>query len=371
MFTVAVGVLAVVLTLSGCSHALHRGEPMRPSRFYTPLPADDPLQGNVVPVHDPSMARRADGTYVVFDTDVVFLHSKHYLEMRCSQDLRVWHGCGYVFEAMPQWVRTEFPEVAARDPQLWAPDISFFHGSWHLYYSASKLGSQHSAIALATNPTLDPRDPRYRWTDHGVVLRSSHGDDFNAIDANVVVSKDVGGEAGGVLPGVKREPRVWLNYGSFWNGIFQVELDPATGAPLPGGKRYHLAQQPTVRGGALEGAAMASHDGWFYLFASVGICCAIPIELDSYQQIVGRSRSVHGPFIAEDGSALLRGGGTVLLTGDEHWLGPGGGSVWQSSDEQTTLLSFHALHRRENGALDLWVEGVDWREDWPVLRPLP
>ena len=363
--------LLCALALGGCSHhTLHHGSPMRPSRFYMPLPADDPLQGNMVPVHDPSMARRADGTYVVFNTDVVFLHSEHYLEMRCSRDLLVWHGCGYVFDAMPQWVRTEFPEVMRRDPQLWAPDISFFHGSWHLYYSASTLGSQHSAIALATNPTLDPNDPRYHWTDHGVVLRSAHGGDFNAIDANVFLARRDSAVEAASRQG-DGEPRVWLNYGSFWDGIFQQEIDPATGALLPGGKRYHLAEQPSDRGGALEGAAMIEHNGWFYLFASVGVCCAIPIELDTYRQIVGRSRSVHGPFAAEDGSPLLRGGGTVLLAGDAHWLGPGGGSVYQSEDGGSTLLTFHALHRRENGALDLWVERVDWRDDWPVLRPLP
>ena len=117
---------------------------------------------------------------------------------------------------------------------------------------------------------------------------------------------------------------MWLSYGSFWNGIFQQELDPATGKLLPGATRYHLAQQPRDRQDAVEGAAMFAHDGWYYLFASVGLCCELPIERDTYQEIVGRSRSLHGPFVAEDGGKLLQGGGTILLTGDAHWIGPGG-----------------------------------------------
>ena len=352
--------LLCVAALPGCRHghrALHHGKPMQRSRFFTPLPPDDPLRGNMVPVHDPSLARREDGTYVVFDTDVPFLRSEHAVEMRCSRDLQEWHGCGYVFARMPAWVEQEFPEVARAGQGVWAPDISYFGGSWHLYYAVSTLGSQHSAIALATTPTLDPQDPRYGWTDHGAVLRSDAGQDFNAIDANVLVE-----------PG--SPARVWLNYGSFWSGIYQQELDPATGRLHPGSIRYHLAEQPRDRGGAIEGAAMATHNGWYYLFASVGLCCDIPIERDTYREIVGRSRSVHGPFMAEDGSPLLRGGGTVLLESDARWLAPGGGSISQSADEASTLIAFHALDRRRNGALDLWVERVAWSEDWPVLAPV-
>ncbi len=342
--------------LSGCSHFHRKAAPLERSRFFTALPADDPLQGNMVPVHDPSIIRRNDGIYVVFDTDIPFLRSEHFLEQRCSTDLLHWSGCGYVFDTMPAWVHAMFPQATG----LWAPDISWFHGRYHLYYSVSTLGSQHSAIALATNVTLDPHDPRYHWADQGIVLASEPGDPYNAIDASVWVD----------LPNGPGEPRVWLNFGSFWDGIFQQELAPATGRLIAKAPRVHLAQQPASRGGALEGSTMAAHNGWYYLFASVGVCCAIPIERDTYQQIVGRSHSVHGPFLAEDGGELLRGGGTVLLTGDSNWIGPGGGSLWQDAGAGETLLAFHALHRKQNGALDLWVERVRWQNDWPVLVPL-
>ena len=65
---------------------------------------------------------------------------------------------------------------------------------------------------------------------------------------------------------------------------------------------------------------------------------------------------------------MLEGGGTVLLAGDAHWIGPGGGSLWQGGE--TTLITFHALHTRQNGALDLWVERVRWQDGWPVLEPV-
>ena len=327
---------------------------MERSRFYEPLAAKNPLRGNMVPVHDPALTRAADGSWRIYDTDIPFLRSEHFLEQRCSGDLLEWHGCGYVFAQLPAWICTGYPEVK----DLWAPDVSYFNGSYHLYYAVSVLGSQHSAIGLATNTTLDERDPRYRWVDHGPVITSRPGDDFNAIDANVFVETGT-------------KPHVWLNYGSYWRGIFQQELDPATGKLLAGAPRYHLAEQPTDRQGSVEGASMVAHDGWYYLFASAGFCCLMPIERDTYQQIVGRSRSPHGPFVDQQGDALLKGGGTVLLSTDRNWLAPGGGSVWQSSDGQQTLLTFHALHQSQNGALDLWIERVLWNEDWTMLQPLP
>lgn len=323
---------------------------------YKPLPVLDPLRGDIVPVHDPSLVRRSDGTYVVFTTDLPFLHKSASLAQRCSSDLITWRSCGDAFAALPGWVQHEFPQVHG----LWAPDISYFHGTYHLYYAASVFGTQNSAIGLATNVILDPSSPQYQWVDHGIVLRSHPGGDFNAIDPNILIepATDKSGR-----------PHIWLSYGSFWSGLYQQEIDPDTGQLLSGGVRYHLAQQPRSRNSAIEGAAMAHHNGWYYLFASVGICCDIPIEKDTYQEIVGRSRSPHGLFLDERGSRLLKGAGTVLLRSDPAWLAPGGGSLWQSPDEQQTLIAFHALHRSENGALDLWVMRVTWQNDWPVLSP--
>lgn len=329
---------------------------MAQSSTFAMLPASDPLVGDMAPVHDPSIIRREDGSYIAYSTDLPFLNSPKFIAQRCSTDLVSWQSCGYVFDKMPGWVTTAFPEVQG----LWAPDISRFGGVYHLYYSVSTLGSQHSAIGLATNVTLDPSDPRYQWVDQGQVLASSPGNDFNAIDPNILVAP----------VGADGKTHVWLNYGSFWSGIYQQELNPATGQLLAGTTRTHLAAQPTALNGAIEGAAMVAHNGWYYLFASVGICCNIPIQQDTYQQIVGRSRSAQGPFLAQDNSPMLQGGGTVLLTTDGNWLAPGGGSTWQSTDGTQTLLAFHALQQNQNGALDLWVENVSWQGDWPVLQPV-
>ena len=85
------------------------------------------------------------------------------------------------------------------------PRHFLLQGKYHLYYALSTFGSRNSAIGLATNATLDPADPNYRWNDEGMVLRSfQEKDDWNAIDPNLVV---------------ENENSVWLNWGSFWGGI--------------------------------------------------------------------------------------------------------------------------------------------------------
>jgi arabinan endo-1,5-alpha-L-arabinosidase len=73
-----------------------------------------------------------------------------------------------MFSQIPQWVREESPETK----ELCPPDISYFDGSFHLYYAFFAFGVNTSGIALLTNKTLDSKSPEYRWEDRGLVLRS-------------------------------------------------------------------------------------------------------------------------------------------------------------------------------------------------------
>jgi arabinan endo-1,5-alpha-L-arabinosidase len=68
----------------------------------------------------------------------------------------------------PAWIH----EASSKTKDLWAPDISYFAGKYHLYYAYSTFGSNSSGIALATNDTLDSQSPRYHWQDDGLVLKS-------------------------------------------------------------------------------------------------------------------------------------------------------------------------------------------------------
>ncbi len=307
------------------------------------------LTGDNLPVHDPSIIRQGS-TYYAFTTDVIGLPPSNYLPIRCSQDKLHWTACGSIFPAgMPAWVVAKVPGILG----LWAPDVSYFNGEYHVYYAGSTLTSQRSVIGLVTNTTLDPTDPDYKWLDHGEVLGSVPGDDFNAIDPNILVDTD---------------GSIWLTYGSYWSGIKQRQIDPGTGLLLASNPtRYDLATRPGVPGDPIEGASLVQHNGYYYLFVSVDHCCEQSLATDDYKEAVGRSSSPHGPFVDEAGTPMMNGGGTVILKADATWNAPGGGTAYLDPTNGDSLIIFHALNMTQNGAMYMWIKNLDWVNDWPVI----
>ena len=314
-----------------------------------------PLSGDYPGTHDPSIARDGN-TYYVFATTS---HSAEgQFPIRCSHDLLDWKLCGHVFDQVPQWIHEASPKT--RD--LWAPDISFFRGKYHLYYAYSLFGTNSSGIALATNETLDPANAKYHWNDEGLVLKSVHGDDFNAIDPNIVLD-------------AKGQP--WLSFGSFWSGIKMRRIDAATGKlstrdTSTDTKTYALAArtvpalpEPPKRGlpadwQAIEAPFIVRHDGYFYLFVSFDLCCRG--TKSTYRTMVGHSRKVTGPYVDMDGKPMLEGGGSQLLWANTRWLGPGGASVLQRKEGD--ILVFHA-YDAVTGKPALQVSTLTWEGRWP------
>ena len=336
--------LTLSLTLVGCAAISEHSLTLLQD---TPL-LINPLLGDIAPIRDPSIAF-AGATYYLFSTDPAQPLPGQYLPIRCSPDQVPWTRCGQVFTTIPAWIATALPNVTG----LWAPDISFSNGLYRLYYAASTPGSQSSAIGLATNITLNPTDPNYRWLDHGQVLASGPGDDFNAIDPNLLIDTD---------------QRLWLTYGSYWSGIKQREIDPASGMLLASNPvRYDLATRQGVPENPIEGSSLVHHGSFYYLFLSVDYCCAARLADDNYKQIVGRSATPHGPFVDAQGWTLMQGGGSILLEGNSTWLAPGGGTAYLNPEHGDSLLVFHALQTSSNGTAALWSKSITWVNDWPVL----
>lgn len=301
--------------------------------------------GDTSPVHDPSIIRQGS-TYYVFSTDAP--NQGGFIPIRCSTDLIAWTACGYIFTALPTWISTAVPLAT----NIWAPDVSYFSGTYHVYYAVSSFGSNVSAIGLATNATLDSTDPNYNWVDQGLILQSSASDDFNAIDPNILV--DAGGS-------------VWLSYGSFWNGIFQQQIDPASGQIQSGSATYHLAERASsVANDPIEGASLVYENGYYYLFVSWDYCCEADPAQSDYKIVVGRGTSPNGPFNDQSGVDMAAGGGTILLQGDAAWAAPGGQTVYVDATDGD-LIVFHALLLSQDGLDYLFVRWLSWANDWPVI----
>jgi arabinan endo-1,5-alpha-L-arabinosidase len=269
-----------------------------------------------------------------------------------SADLKHWQPYDRVFErAVPGWARREIPGADG----VWAPDLSYHDGLYHLYYSVSTFGSQRSVIGLAVNKTLDPASDDYHWQDRGKVIES-HADqnDFNAIDPALLVDED---------------GRWLLFWGSYWSGLKVVEVDPATGKPKPGAEIKPVAARPDVESHAIEAPFPVFHDGYYYLFASWDACCD---GADStYKVVVGRSREATGPYVDDRGRSMIDGSGTILLQNSERWRGPGHNGLITTDAGQWMVHHTYDMQNLDAQRI-LQVRPLTWTEEgWPkVGEPL-
>ena len=304
-------------------------------------------------VHDPSTVVRFHGKYYVFATG-------RGAPFYSSPDLVTWTREGSVFAQIPDAVHALVPKNNGTD--VWAPDIIRMNNQFYLYYAVSTWGVFQSAIGLATNPVLDPKDPAYTWTDHGVVVSSNGTEDLNAIDPGVILAPD------GTL---------WICYGSYHGSIRITQLDPKTGLALA----PNTLGAPVATASGSEATDIIFHDGFYYLFVNHGSCCKG--KDSTYNIRVGRARTITGPYVDRDGKPLADGGGTLFLESDATRIGPGHfgrvvdydakatGSIAPSGGTERFSIHYEADTTR-NGRSVLDIRPLSWSADgWPVAGDNP
>lgn len=301
-----------------------------------PLPGKRNLR-----LHDPSPILRCNDEYWCFSTG-------RGVPSHRSTDLRTWRPEPAVFPEPPAWVAEAVPENR-EGSDFWAPDVVHLDGRYLLYYSVSSWGRNNSAIALATNATLDPDDPAYRWEDRGIVIRSTPADDFNAIDPAVTLDA---------------EGRLWMAFGSFWSGIRLVELDRATGRRIaPDSPVHALAWNEQI-----EAPFLHRRDGFYYLLVNFGWCCRGAES--TYSIRVGRSRQITGPYLDRDGRDMLHGGGTLLLETQGPLVGPGQSSLLHADGRD--WLACHVYDADDTGRAALMLRPITWDANgWPAVVAPP
>jgi beta-xylosidase len=286
--------------------------------------------------HDPSRVIKLNGTYYYF-------YTSNRLRSKTSTDLTNWSQGPRVFSSAPAWTSVDVP---ANTGSFWAPDVAYFNDLYHLYYSVSSFGSQDSAIGLATNPTLDPSAPDYFWTDQGPVIESNPGSAYNTIDPSIIQTSN---------------GNVWMTFGSFWNGINLVQLDPATGK-LPS----RSAISRIADNGSIEASYIHEHDGYYYLFVNWGACCQGVNS--TYNIRMGRSTSIAGPYLDQNGISMVSGGGSLFLGSEGDFIGPGHFSVLE--DDGHEWFSYHYYDGSANGTSKFNLRALRWTTDgWPVAGP--
>jgi arabinan endo-1,5-alpha-L-arabinosidase len=306
---------------------------------------------------DPAVIKAKDGYWYAYGTTDPLREGegvRHIIPTARSTDLVDWTYVGDAFteSTLPAW--------AAPDAALWAPDIRYLDGTYHLYYVVTQTTAtdepNDNAIGVATAPT--PTGP---WTDSGgPVVGPRRGDSGNPGDFKWTFDPS---------QFTDRDGTRYLYYGSYYGGIFVTELNADA---------TRTVGEPTMVAidNRYEGAYVVRRGGWYYLFASEANCCAGPTT--GYTVFAGRSASPRGPFVDRDGISLAtsRVGGTIVVTPNGNtWVGTGHNAVVTDLAGQDWFV-YHAIDRRDPyldepfgiNQRPMLLDRLDWIDGWPTVR---
>ena len=161
-------------------------------------------------------------------------------------------------------------------------------------------------------------------------------------------------------PGIMLDPttgRLWVSYGTYFGTIRLIELDPKTGFRKSGNKEKDIAID-------CEASDLIYRNGWYYLLGTHGTCC--DGVNSTYNIVVGRSKSVEGPYIDNVGRDMYHGGGKMVVAAGDRKTGAGhfGRTI---IDEGVEVTSFHwEADFDMGGRSTLAIRPLLWKNDWPV-----
>jgi arabinan endo-1,5-alpha-L-arabinosidase len=308
--------------------------------------------------HDPSIIKEGEYFYS-YSTDAAYgVSAPAGIQIRRSKDLIEWQFAGWAFNGLPA-MGANFIRQNNGEPfnSLWAPYIIKVGSEFRLYYSLSSPTPRLSVIGLAT--ASSPTGP---WTEKGLVVTSLADNRIqtNAIDPTVVV--DPSGNH-------------WLYYGSAWDGIYVLKLDPTTGlAAVSGDKGRRIAQRGFTGdkiNGNIEGPEIIYNSDLkkYYLFI------AYDWLETKYNVRVGRSDSPEGPFYDFHGNDLNgeADNGPMILApyrfeGHGGWQGVSHPAVFK--DDEQYFMAHQGRPGVDKYFMVMHVRRIVWTEDgWPVVSP--
>ena len=310
-------------------------------------------------VHDPSIIKNGD-TYYCYSTDVAFgAEVQPGLQIRTSTDLIKWEFKGWVFPQLPA-MGSAFIQSHGGTPfnALWAPYVIKVNSEYRLYYSLSSPTPRLSVIGLAT--ATSPLGP---WTEKGLTVTSLADNSIqtNAIDPTVVIDQS---------------GKHWMYYGSAWDGIYMLQLNPATGLAMNNGDKGIRVAQRGSTGSSINGNIEGPEVIYNAQFNKYYLFIAYDWLQTKYNVRVGRSDTAEGPFLDFAGNDInnnLDDGPMILapykFNGHSGWQGVAHCAVFK--DESSQYYMAHQGRPGENSFfMDLHVRPVFWTEDgWPIVSP--
>lgn len=402
--------LGIVLSLASCGGTDSDNSTNDTDTFAIPeavTVADPTISGEIsysnVSVHDPSIVRDTDGTYYVFGSHMAYAK---------STDLMNWEqlnpplttpegvdGNAYAVQQTPLF-NTYESEVAEgiawvrNNIGSWAPDVKLLaDGKYHFFFDHCAGNGDNgtacwrrSYLGVASSDSITGP-----YVNDGIFLKSDQqaGEEDQFPDG-ATPPYDGGTNPNAIDPAVFNDANggLWMTYGSYSGGIFILQLDPATGKPLPGqGWGTHVA------GGAygpVEGSYViySPETEYYYLFMSF----AGFDQNGGYNMRVARSRSPNGPYLDAAGQDMvdaaftnldsLSNYGTKVLGGflfdkevgdagtDHGYMSPGHNSAYYDAATGKYYLVFHTRFPGRGEGHEVRVHEMFMNADgWLVASP--
>lgn len=322
-------------------------------------PFSNYLQWGSYNVHDPAIIKAGD-YYYCYSTDVGYgITVRSGIQIRKSKDLVEWKYVGWVFNDLPAKGKA-FIQSGGGTPfdALWAPCVVKVGSEYRLYYSLSSAVPRLSVIGLAT--AASPEGP---WTEKDIVVTSKNDNitQTNAIDPSVLVTG--AGEH-------------WMVYGSAWDGIYSLKLDPATGLALTVGDKGRRVANRGFTGGVYNGNIEGPELRYNTSLNKYFLFIAYDWLETKYNVRVMRGDKPDGPFYDYDGvDANTNVDHGPMIVAPYKFSGHGG---WQGVSHCTVFDDgagqYFIAHQGRPGVdkyfMDLHVRKLFWTSDgWPVASP--
>jgi len=291
--------------------------------------------------HDPGLyQRKSDGRYFRFATGGGIHISS------APAIVGPWEDNGF---ALPNGSKINH----AGNDNLWAPDVHYQENTkkYYMYYSVSVLGKKDSVIGVASSDTMEVGS----WTDHGSIgLNTSNNPPYNTIDANWI----------------RIDGAPALNFGSYWQGIFQVPLkNPFQLAEIA---PHQIAWNASLNH-RIEAAFEFKHGNYYYLTFSSGLGgnydVNLPAQGEEYSIHVCRSEGGRNNFVDKSGRSCRESGGTTLLASHGNVYAPGGQGIVEDKN-LGQVLYYHYADKTKGLAKTDYQFGwnrLNWVDGWPSV----
>ncbi|SDZ47962.1 arabinan endo-1,5-alpha-L-arabinosidase [Evansella caseinilytica] len=384
VITFAVFILAVINFAENGSASKGEGE-TKEQHASLPASIGEAPVFSEASVHDPSVIK-VDDTFYVFGS---------HLASAKTQDLMQWEQLTTHVHNGNKLIPNVYEELAeafewANSDTLWAADVRQLEdGKFYMYYNACQGDSPRSALGVAVADDIEGP-----YKDLGIFLKSGMwgepSEDGTIYDARVHPNT--------IDPHTffDKEGDLWMVYGSYSGGIFILEMDKATGFPLPGqGYGTHLMGGNHSR---IEGPYIqySPETDYYYLYVTFG-------GLDvtgGYNMRVARSEHPDGPYYDAEGNLMsdvksdpdlplfddrsiepyaVKQMGNFLFKryiGDPGtgsgtgYVSPGHNSIYYDEETKQMFLLFHSRFPETGEMHQIRVHQMFMNEaGWPVVAP--